>query len=128
MVHPWTTVIEALRIFDEYGVSALPVVDENNKSVDIYSKHDVINLAAERTYNNLDITVEDALQYRQEGFEGVVKCYPNDTLYVIIDRIANAKVHRLVIVNESDVVRGIVSLSDILKHLVIDPPHLDNLI
>lgn len=127
MVHPWTTVIEALRIFDEYNVSALPVVDENKRSVDIYSKHDVINLAAERTYNNLDITVEDALRYRQEDFEGVVKCSLDDTLYVIIDRIANAKVHRLVVVDDNDIVRGIVSLSDILKHLVINPPHLDEL-
>lgn len=125
MVHPWTTVIDALRMFNDTGVSALPVVDEYNKCVDIYSKHDVINLAAERTYNNLDVSVEDALQHRQDHFEGVVKCYLNETLFVIIDRISTAKIHRLVCVDQDDVVLGIVSLSDILKYLVIEPPRLD---
>ena len=101
------------------------MVDKSNKCVGIYSKHDVINLAAERTYNNLDVTVEEALAHRQEHFEGVVNCYLSETLFVVIDRISNAKVHRLVVVDEDDVLVGIVSLSDILKYLVIEPPRLE---
>ncbi|XP_057292903.1 5'-AMP-activated protein kinase subunit gamma-1-like isoform X2 [Hydractinia symbiolongicarpus] len=124
-IHPWTTVIEALRIFADKGVSALPIVDDHHKCVDIYSKFDVINLAAERTYNNLDGSVQDALSHRQEGFEGVHKCQPTESLYVIIDRIANAKVHRLVVVNKEDRVLGIVSLSDILRFLVLQPPKME---
>ncbi|ELU10114.1 hypothetical protein CAPTEDRAFT_93167, partial [Capitella teleta] len=60
------TLIEALNIFVERRISALPVIDENNKVVDIYAKFDVINLAAEKTYNNLDITIEQSLQSRRE--------------------------------------------------------------
>lgn len=37
-----TPIIEALNIFVSTRVSALPVVDENKKLVNIYSKFDVI--------------------------------------------------------------------------------------
>ncbi|XP_072508269.1 5'-AMP-activated protein kinase subunit gamma-2 isoform X2 [Notamacropus eugenii] len=120
-IHPDTPIIKALNIFVERRISALPVVDESGKVVDIYSKFDVINLAAEKTYNNLDITVTQALQHRSQYFEGVVKCSKLETLETIVDRIVNAEVHRLVVVNEADSIVGIISLSDILQALVLTP-------
>ncbi|KAM9185992.1 5'-AMP-activated protein kinase subunit gamma-2 isoform 1-T1 [Dugong dugon] len=91
-IHPDTPIIKALNIFVERRISALPVVDESGKVVDIYSKFDVINLAAEKTYNNLDITVTQALQHRSQYFEGVVKCNKLETLETIVDRIVRAEV------------------------------------
>ncbi|XP_040858287.1 5'-AMP-activated protein kinase subunit gamma-2 isoform X3 [Ochotona curzoniae] len=120
-IHPDTPIIKALNIFVERRVSALPVVDESGKVVDIYSKFDVINLAAEKTYNNLDITVTQALQHRSQYFEGVVKCNKLETLETIVDRIVRAEVHRLVVVNEADSIVGIISLSDILQALILTP-------
>ncbi|OBS78429.1 hypothetical protein A6R68_19185 [Neotoma lepida] len=90
-IHPDTPIIKALNIFVERRISALPVVDESGKVVDIYSKFDVINLAAEKTYNNLDITVTQALQHRSQYFEGVVKCNKLETLETIVDRIVRAE-------------------------------------
>ena len=37
-----TPVIKALHMFVENRVSALPIVDDNNKVIDIYAKFDVI--------------------------------------------------------------------------------------
>ncbi|NXN28037.1 AAKG2 kinase, partial [Nycticryphes semicollaris] len=124
-IHPDTPIIKALNIFVERRISALPVVDESGKVVDIYSKFDVINLAAEKTYNNLDITVTQALQHRSQYFEGVVKCSMLETLETIVDRIVKAEVHRLVVVNEADSIVGIISLSDILQALVLTPAGTD---
>ncbi|XP_059567406.1 5'-AMP-activated protein kinase subunit gamma-2 isoform X1 [Myotis daubentonii] len=121
-IHPDTPIIKALNVFVERRVSALPVVDESGKVVDIYSKFDVINLAAEKTYNNLDITVTQALQHRSQYFEGVVKCSKLEILETIVDRIVRAEVHRLVVVNEADSIVGIISLSDILQALILTPP------
>ncbi|CAK6434204.1 unnamed protein product [Pipistrellus nathusii] len=121
-IHPDTPIIKALSVFVERRVSALPVVDESGKVVDIYSKFDVINLAAEKTYNNLDITVTQALQHRSQYFEGVVKCSKLEILETIVDRIVRAEVHRLVVVNEADSIVGIISLSDILQALILTPP------
>lgn len=120
-IHPDTPIIKALNIFVERRISALPVVDESGKVVDIYSKFDVINLAAEKTYNNLDITVTQALQHRSQYFEGVVKCNKLETLETIVDRIVRAEVHRLVVVNDADSIVGIISLSDILQALILTP-------
>uniref|UniRef100_A0A8C7IJ90 Protein kinase AMP-activated non-catalytic subunit gamma 2 n=1 Tax=Oncorhynchus kisutch TaxID=8019 RepID=A0A8C7IJ90_ONCKI len=120
-IHPDTPIIKALNIFVVRRVSALPVVDESGKVVDIYSKFDVINLAAEKTYNNLDITVTQALRHRSQYFEGVMKCNRLETLETIVDRIVKAEVHRLVVVGDNAHIVGIVSLSDILQALVLTP-------
>ncbi|KAG8452373.1 hypothetical protein GDO86_004249 [Hymenochirus boettgeri] len=92
LVHPDTPVYVALGIFVQRRVSALPIVDEAGHVVDIYSKFDVINLAAEKTYNNLDITVTKALGHRSHYFEGVLKCYQHETLETIINRLVEAEV------------------------------------
>lgn len=91
------------------------------KVVDIYSKFDVIvsaasrqalrcssffgsvsplasvpvcvkNLAAEKTYNNLDMSVTLALKHRSQYFEGVMKCHKMETMETIVDRIVKAEV------------------------------------
>ena len=55
-----TTIIGALNIFVEERISALPIVDiATGKLIHIYSKFDVINLAAEKTYAYLDVTLEE---------------------------------------------------------------------
>ncbi|KAM4533742.1 uncharacterized protein PAE49_022150 isoform 2-T2 [Odontesthes bonariensis] len=123
-IHPDTPLITALSVFTHRRVSALPVVDHNGNVVDIYSKFDVINLAAEKTYNNLDVTVTQALRHRSQYFEGVMKCNKLETLGTIVDRIVKAEVHRLVVVDEESRIVGIVSLSDILQALVLTPAGL----
>ncbi|XP_065218472.1 5'-AMP-activated protein kinase subunit gamma-2 isoform X2 [Planococcus citri] len=116
-----TTIILALKKFVERRVSALPVVDEKGRLVDIFAKFDVINLAAERTYNNLDITLKKANEHRNEWFEGVHRCHITDTLYTVLEKIVRAEVHRLVVVDKEEKVIGIISLSDLLVFLVLRP-------
>ncbi|KAM9364933.1 5'-AMP-activated protein kinase subunit gamma-3b [Pholidichthys leucotaenia] len=121
------SVYNALSIFVERRVSALPVVNEQGKVVALYSRFDVINLAAQKNYNNLHMTMREAISSRACRVEGVLTCYPHETLETIIDRIAKAEVHRLVLVDRDDVVRGIVSLSDLLQALVLTPAGIDAL-
>ncbi|CAG08201.1 unnamed protein product, partial [Tetraodon nigroviridis] len=109
------SVYDALMIFVERRVSALPVVN----------KEGTLNLAAQKTYNNLNMTMREAIASRACCVEGVLKCYRHETLETIIDRIAKAEVHRLVLVDSEDVVRGIVSLSDLLQALVLTPAGID---
>ncbi|XP_037782240.1 uncharacterized protein LOC119578716 isoform X4 [Penaeus monodon] len=116
-----TLIIEALNQFVKHRVSALPIVDAQGKLVDIYAKFDVINLAAEGTYNNLDVTLRKANEYRNEWFEQVHRCTLDETLETVMERIVRAEVHRLVVVDEEGRVVGVISLSDILKELVLKP-------
>eukprot|EP00047_Mylnosiga_fluctuans_P005668 m.241914 g.241914 ORF g.241914 m.241914 type:complete len:611 (+) comp13933_c0_seq1:113-1945(+) len=112
-----TPLIVALNIFVERRVSALPIVDDKGVVVDIYAKFDAINLARERTYNNLDITVEVALSHRVD-FDCVQTCRMADSLGLIINKMADRRLHRLVIVDDGQRLVGILSLSDVLSFLV----------
>ncbi|XP_026807175.1 5'-AMP-activated protein kinase subunit gamma isoform X2 [Rhopalosiphum maidis] len=123
-----TSIILALKKFVERRVSALPMVDQEGRLVDIFAKFDVINLAAERTYNNLDVTLKQANEYRSDWFEGVQKCHLTDTLFSVIEKIVRAEVHRLVVVDTEDKVIGILSLSDILHYLVLRPSGAERLL
>jgi len=116
-----TPIIEALHKFVYKRVSALPIVDKEGRLVDIYAKFDVINLAAEKTYSNLDISLKLANQHRNEWFEGVHKCKQDESLFAVMERIVKAEVHRLVVVDDDNKVVGVVSLSDILNYLVLRP-------
>uniref|UniRef100_A0A6P7FFN2 Uncharacterized protein LOC114327576 isoform X1 n=1 Tax=Diabrotica virgifera virgifera TaxID=50390 RepID=A0A6P7FFN2_DIAVI len=116
-----TTIILALKKFVERRVSALPVIDTEGRLVDIYAKFDVINLAAEKTYNDLDVSLKKANEHRNEWFEGVYKCKLDETLYTIMEKIVKAEVHRLVVVDDENKVLGIISLSDLLLYLVLRP-------
>jgi len=121
VAHHTTPIIEALRKFVNRRISALPIVDQDGKLVDIYAKFDVINLAAEKTYSNLDVTLKQANEHRNEWFEGVHKCKAADSLNAVMEKIVKAEVHRLVVVSDDDKVVGVVSLSDILSYLVLRP-------
>uniref|UniRef100_A0A3Q3JAE9 CBS domain-containing protein n=1 Tax=Monopterus albus TaxID=43700 RepID=A0A3Q3JAE9_MONAL len=127
-VQQTASVYDALSIFVERRVSALPVVDEQGKVVALYSRFDVINLAAQKTYNNLDMTMQEAVRRRMCFVEGVIKCHPDETLETIIERIVKAEVHRLVLVDRLDVVKGIISLSDLLQAMVLTPAGIDALL
>ncbi|XP_066603714.1 uncharacterized protein SNF4Agamma isoform X2 [Prorops nasuta] len=116
-----TSIILALKKFVERRVSALPIIDSEGKLVNIYSKFDVINLAAEKTYNNLDVSLREANEHRNEWFEGVQSCKLDETVYTVMERIVRAEVHRLVVVDDEDKVIGIISLSDLLFYLVLRP-------
>ena len=91
-----TPLISVLNIFIERRISALPVIDSEGKVVDIYAKYDVINLAREGTYSNLDVSVSAA---KGERPATIRTCTKDDTLGDIIERIVKARVHRLVIVD-----------------------------
>ncbi|XP_003464082.3 5'-AMP-activated protein kinase subunit gamma-3 isoform X2 [Cavia porcellus] len=120
-------ILTALDIFVDRRVSALPVVNESGQVVGLYSRFDVIHLAAQQTYNHLDMSVGEALRQRTLCLEGVLSCQPHETLGEVIDRIAREQVHRLVLVDETQHLLGVVSLSDILQALVLSPAGIDAL-
>lgn len=53
------------------------------------------NLAAEKTYNNLDVSLREANEHRNEWFEGVQSCKLDETLFTVMERIVRAEVQKL---------------------------------
>jgi len=113
-----TTVIEALDKFVNDGVSALPIVCADGKLTNIYSKFDVINLAATKSYSDLEITLKEATEHKIH-FDGVYSCKGSESVLVVMERLVEANVNRLVIVDEDRKVVGIVTVSDFIHFLIL---------
>uniref|UniRef100_A0A3B4AFM7 CBS domain-containing protein n=1 Tax=Periophthalmus magnuspinnatus TaxID=409849 RepID=A0A3B4AFM7_9GOBI len=122
------SLFSALTLFVQRRVSALPVVDQQGHVVGLYSRFDVINLAAQKSYSDLEVTMTETLKRRTCFIEGVLKCYPQESLETVLQRIVQAQVHRLVMVDSADRVQGIVSLSDLLQALVLSPAGINALL
>ncbi len=68
----------------------------------------------------LNLTVGDALLRRPEDFAGIYTCTVNDRLDTIFDTVRKSRVHRLVVIDEHNHLRGILSLSDILEYVLLE--------
>jgi len=114
-----TTIIEAVTLLVKKDISALPIVDEKGRLINIYTKFDAINLAATKTYTDLEVNLKEATEHKTTYWEGVQTCKADDSVLAVMEKLVKAEVHRLVVVDEDDGVVGIVTVSDILNYLVI---------
>ncbi|KAI9599397.1 hypothetical protein BDF19DRAFT_428623 [Syncephalis fuscata] len=113
-------VIDAINMFVDRHVTALPVVDDEGLVLNVYEKADLLTLAQSDTCLDLRMSIEEALQRRSKDFEGVHTCRETDTLYSILEVLKTTRVHRFIVVDDQNRLRGIVSLSDILRFLLQD--------
>jgi CBS domain-containing protein len=86
-----TPVIKALELLSAYKVSSIPIVDENNHPLDVYSRADVRYLALDQTWTNLDMTIEEALAKHRVSAElergaGTIQCLAGECLTVAAQR------------------------------------------
>ncbi|XP_062084772.1 sucrose nonfermenting 4-like protein [Humulus lupulus] len=121
---------DALSLLVQAEVSSVPIVDDNNSLLDIYSRSDITALAKDRTYAQIsldEMSIQQALQLGQDvnsprGFfngQRCQMCLRSDTLHKVMERLANPGVRRLVIVEAgSKRVEGIISLSDVFRFLL----------
>ena len=110
-----TKVIEALNRFLNERIAALPIVDEEGKLINIYSKFDVFNL---ESFADLEITLEEATKLRLY-FDGVYSCRGSDSVLEVMTKLVRKNVNRLVIVDQEEKVKGIVTVSDMIDFLVL---------
>ncbi|XP_063679455.1 5'-AMP-activated protein kinase subunit gamma-1-like isoform X3 [Bolinopsis microptera] len=110
--------LQAMECFAKTKISAIPIVDDELKVVDIYARFDVITLASRGKYNDMDMTIRECLQLRSTQKVEVLTCRATDSLIDVIKSIYSAQVHRLVVVDDTKHVVGLVSLSDLFRFLV----------
>ncbi|XP_076891740.1 sucrose nonfermenting 4-like protein [Bidens hawaiensis] len=128
ILRPNSSLSAALNLFIQADVSSIPIVDDNDSLLDVYSRSDITALAKDKIYTriNLDeMTIHQALQLGQEphpnGASGqrCHMCLRSDSLHKVMDKLAKPGVRRVVITEAgSKRVEGIISLSDIFKFLL----------
>ncbi|KAL2530747.1 Sucrose nonfermenting 4-like protein [Forsythia ovata] len=128
-LRPTASLSAALNLLIQGQVSSIPIVDDNNSLLDVYSRSDITSLAKDNIYTHINLeetTIHQALQYREDPFttydygnQRCHMCLRSDPLHKVMDRLSKPGVRRLVIVEAgSKRVEGIISLSDIFRFLL----------
>ncbi|VDK89438.1 unnamed protein product [Litomosoides sigmodontis] len=124
VVYPDTSLILCLDILLNKGVSGVPVVEHKTfRVVDMYSRFDAIGVALEDKIDELDVTVQEALAFRNTfrlEKDRVVSISVEDSLWTAITVLVERNVHRLCVLKNSGAIEGLISLSDIINFLVVD--------
>ncbi|CAJ1960850.1 unnamed protein product [Sphenostylis stenocarpa] len=130
MLRPSASLGAALSMFVEAKVSSIPIVDDNDSLLDIYSRSDITALAKDKAYarTSLDeISIHQALLLGQDAnspyglYNGhrCHMCLRSDSLHKVMERLSNPGVRRLVVVEAgSKRVEGVISLSDVFRFLL----------
>jgi 5'-AMP-activated protein kinase regulatory gamma subunit len=115
-----STVLDVVHMMVERNISCVPIVDSNNRVLNAFEAVDVIPCIKGGAYEELDGTVGDALCNRPDDSSGIHTCSESDRLDSIFDTIRKGRVHRLIVVDDDYKLRGVLSLHDILKYVLLD--------
>lgn len=114
-----TTVIDVIHMMVKYSISSVPIVDQDMRVLNVFEAVDVIAIIKGGVYDGLSTSVGEALSNRSEDFAGIYTCSEEDRLDSIFDTIRKSRVHRLVVIDEENRLKGIISLSDILQYVLL---------
>jgi 5'-AMP-activated protein kinase, regulatory gamma subunit len=113
------TVLDVVSLMVKYNISCVPIVDRHNRLLNVFEAVDVIPCIKGGAYDELSNTVGEALGRRADDFPGIYTCSPDDRLDSIFDTIRKSRVHRLCVIDDDNRLKGVISLSDILKYVLL---------
>ena len=113
------SVLDVIDLMVKLNISSVPVLDSQGRVLNVFEAVDVILCIKGGTYDELESSVGDALSRRAEDFQGIYTCNEDDRLDSIFDTIRKSRVHRLVVVDDENRLIGVISLSDILKYVLL---------
>ncbi|KAG5923474.1 hypothetical protein E4U42_004951 [Claviceps africana] len=118
-IHMNHTVLDAIHMMVDRNISCIPIVDSENRVLNAFEAVDVIPCIRGGTYEELDDTVGEALCKRPDDSPGIYTCSEEDRLDSLFDTIRKSRVHRLIVIDDENKLKGIISLSDILKYVLL---------
>lgn len=114
-----STVLDVIQMMVRQNISCIPIVDKENRVLNAFEAVDVIPCIKGGVYEDLNGTVGEALCRRPDDSPGIYTCCEDDRLDSLFDTIRKSRVHRLIVVDDDNKLRGVISLSDILKYVLI---------
>jgi CBS domain-containing protein len=131
---------EALALFTDRGISAAPVIDEAGRPVGVLSQTDLVvhdretveHLAPDPEYysraelhgpageqlpRGFQVEKVDRTRVRDVMTPAVFSVPPDTPAAKVVEQLLALNVHRLFVVDRSGVLVGVVSTTDILRHL-----------
>lgn len=114
-----STVLDVIHLMVDHNISCIPIVDDKNTLLNAFEAVDVMPLIKGGTYEDLGDTVGEALCKRPDDSPGIYTCNEEDRLDSIFDAIRKSRVHRFIVIDDDNKLKGVMSLSDILKYVLI---------
>lgn len=112
------TVRQSIQLLLENKITGAPFVDGLNNVVSVVTQGDLLRLAALQGLDKaMGTCVKDL-----PGTGKLATLSRNDTVAHAYKKFLSTKLHRLIVVDSSGRLQGIVSRSDILRHLCLGSP------
>ena len=105
---PQTNLAAAVEILWRQNCGVLPIVDSKEKVVGLVTDRDICVALGTRNRLPSEITVNEVASGK------VVACKPDDDLRGALATMAQAKVHRLPVIDAAGKLRGILSIDDVV--------------
>ncbi|CAG5164758.1 uncharacterized protein ALTATR162_LOCUS6692 [Alternaria atra] len=115
-----TPVMDVIHMLVKKSISSVPILDRAGTVLNVFEAVDVIALIKGGVYDDLNLTVGDALLKRSDDFPGIFTCSLNDNMSTLYDTIRRSRVHRFVVIDENSKLKGMVTLSDVLEHTLLE--------
>jgi CBS domain-containing protein len=113
-----TSIGEVINLLIQHHISSVPILDDDNKLINVYEAVDLLSLIKGGVYADLSLSVGEALLRRTDDFEGVYTCTLSDSLFVVLETIRKSRLHRLFVLDEEGKLLGVMTLGDILKYIL----------
>lgn len=107
---PFSTVLEAVLIFRDADCGAVPVI-KDGKPVGVLTDRDVALSLADHPDDLSRLPVSEIMT------QGAISVKPDTPIDDLVDQLADRKVRRLLVVDASDRLVGIVSWADIAQYV-----------
>lgn len=110
-IHPDTSLAHAARQLAEYGFGALVASSDGSSIAGIVSERDIVRRIAAHGAAALEVPVRSVM------IRDVVTCQPGDTLDHLMRLMTDGRFRHVPVV-ENGVMRGMVSIGDVVKRRV----------
>ncbi|KAH7191123.1 Nuclear protein SNF4 [Fusarium oxysporum f. sp. narcissi] len=114
-----SSVLDVVHLMVKHNISCVPIVDSHGRVLNAFEAIDVIPCIKDGAYDALDGSVGEALCKRSVESPDIYTCSEGDRLDSIFDTVRKSRVHRLIVVDDENKLKGIISLSDILKYVLL---------
>ncbi|MCJ1371988.1 AMP-activated serine/threonine-protein kinase regulatory subunit [Loxospora ochrophaea] len=115
-----TPVMEVIHRLVNCNISSVPILNSDGVVINVFEAVDVITLIKGGTYDELSLSVGEALSKRSDDFPGIYTCSIEDRLDTIFDTLRKSRVHRFVVIDEDNRLVGVLGLSDILEYILLE--------
>jgi len=99
---------EVATLMATHNCGVIPVTNENGKLVGIITDRDICLILAESGSDIIGYQVENCMK------TDLHTCHPEDNVNMALKTMQTAKVKRLPVVDQNHIIKGIISLNDIL--------------